>query len=254
MFNWNDEISKCIKDNYKEECKKRKANCFKVNYNKNGKGILILGINPAGDDLAALNDQSSNLPYFYYIGTEKNIKNVTYNKYFKPLYELANSVFDNNVKWDWCNTDWNEYENIIATEKSLKDYFQVIKKYYDDHKSKEYTLYVGDLIYIHETKQGNILDWLKCDKELKYYIKNSFNAHLNLLIEKGVKDLIIYINNAQASQWIAEIFNSNKQESCFTYEYKGRKYPIVLGSMIQGQRAMDVFSRDRLIKELKSKI
>lgn len=67
--------------------------------------VLVIGLNPAGNKKAAKNE-TTNKTYLYSL--KNSIKSdYVYNKYYKPIYELMNDIFDNGAKWHWCNKSWD---------------------------------------------------------------------------------------------------------------------------------------------------
>lgn len=241
---WED-IDKLIEDKYLLECKNRIGATFSANNNKTGKGILIMGFNPAGDekDVSRENGQENQI-YVNYVEGNKGNDNQTY---FKPIFELCSKVFNYNCKWDWCHVDLAE---------AIKKENEAVKNFYESHKDKQITVYTGELFYIHQTHQSELLKYFNFNNwnYIKKYVLNSLNAHLDVLLENGVDKLIIYINNALASKWIIQSITNNddiEYMSHIIYKYKNHKFNIVFGSMLSGQRAMDVYSRERLIEQLR---
>ena len=263
-----------ISENDKGIYNRINKNGFKVNEckNKKNKYILVLGINPAGDENSAEYDQN----YLYYIPTitAKKGEKRFYNKYFKPIYDLFDEVTKQKIKWDWCNLE--DIEN-IKKEIDSED-LKKIEKFYKESNKKEFTILSGDLFYYHETSQEKFKKLLKKginenldekgekqnEKNRKKFlypqIKEILNIHIKKILDEG--DLkLIYINNAYASDLIYEsireepVKESEKlpTKKVYKFEYKNNVYliPILFGGMLSGQRAMDKYSKARLKKEIK---
>lgn len=263
------EISENDKGNYNRIDK----NGFKINEckNKNNKYILVLGINPAGDENSAVYEQN----YLYCIPTitAKKEEKRFYNKYFKPIYDLFDEVTEQKIKWDWCNL-----ENIEDIKNKDSQNSKKIENFYKESHEKEFTILSGDLFYYHETSQEEFKKLLKkglnkkLDKQgekqneknrkkfLYPQIKEILNIHIKKILDEG--DLtLIYINNAYASDLIYESIREEpvkESEKLLTkkeyeFEYKNNVYsiPILFGCMLSGKRAMDKYSKARLKKEIK---
>lgn len=258
-----------ISENDKGNYNRIDKNGFKINEckNNNNKYILVLGINPAGDENSAEYEQN----YLYYIPTITAKKGETrfYNKYFKPIYDLFDEVTEQKIKWDWCNLE--NIEN-IDSQNSKK-----IEDFYKESNEKEFTILSGDLFYYHETSQEEFKKLLRKglngnldkrgekqnEKNRKKFlypqIKEILDIHIKKILDEG--DLkLIYINNAYASDLIYEsireepVKESEKSPTKKIYEYKNEKISILFGGMLSGQRAMDKYSKARLKEEIKARL
>lgn len=215
------------------------------------KAVLVLGMNPAGDEQTAENEKGK--PHFKYIPDckMKDCEHLYYPSFFKPIYDVFDQVTDSNVKWDWCNEqDIGSLINGIGIDEK---YVDEINKYYEDNKNKECTLYFGDFFYYHETSQSEFVKKIP-QKDRQEYLLNMLKMFICEIEENGNNDLkLIYIDNALASKLLFEAINRSKDfSSSCEFEFNRKKYKIFFGSMLSGQRAMDVFSRDRLIKEMQN--
>ena len=144
------------------------------------------------------------------------------------------------VNWPWCNMKWDDIENSISSEIPKKVKF--VKKYYDQAQGGT-TIYIGDMFYYHETNSTKLLT--KDQFDYKTYCEEMLQMHIEKLQGMGKNIRYVYINNARVSHWLADDGD--------TYiTVKG--IPIFLGSMLSGQRAMDGFSKTRLVDEIKSVI
>lgn len=199
--------------------------------------VLVLGLNPAGDSTDAKNEEK---PRTYLYSLEKNIdSSYVYNKYYRPIYDLMNEVFDDNVKWHWCNKDWSTLEEEI---KNYKDdiTLETIKKEYLDHVNKTVTIYVGDMFYFHETNSKELP--IKDGYDLSTYCKEMLELHVNALMDDKKSIKMIYINNSQVSQWLCG-------DSIKTVDYFC-DIPVFFGRMLSG--GIDSFSKQRLVNEMRS--
>ena len=178
--------------------------------------VLVIGLNPAGDNTAAKNEVE-NRTYLYSL--RENIKSpYVYNKYYRPIYDLMNEVFDDNVKWHWCNKDWSTLENEIKNFKEDIN-LETIKKEYLDHADKTVTIYVGDMFYFHETNSKELP--IKDGYDVSTYCKEMLELHVNALKKAKKSIKMIYINNSQVSQWLCD--NSLKTVDSF------RGIPVFFG-------------------------
>ena len=199
--------------------------------------VLVIGLNPAGDNTAAKNEEE-NRTYLYSL--RENIKSsYVYNKYYRPIYDLMNEVFDDNVKWHWCNKDWSTLEEEIK-ESEDNIYLETIKKEYRDHADKAVTIYVGDMFYFHETNSKELPIKNGCD--VSTYCKEMLELHVNALKDDKKSIKMIYINNSQVSQWLCG--DSIKTVGYFC------DIPVFFGRMLSG--GIDLFSQQRLVNEIRN--
>lgn len=211
-------------------------------------GILIFGMNPAGDDTTAKAEQNPNYFYLNYIidSPTGKIKEITNNTYFKPIYNSLSKITNYNVKWDWCNLNWQDIEINLKNDRFTQNEIQQVQDFYDKHKKKKYTIYIGDAWYIHMTKQSDFVKWID-DNKRSIHIKEMLDLHIDE-ISKYSELKAIYVNNATLSHWVSEAFNINPLLSVYRY----KNIPILFGCMLSGQRAMDDFSKIRLENEIKT--
>ena len=199
--------------------------------------VLVLGLNPAGDNTAAKNEVEKRT---YLYSLRENIKSpYVYNKYYRPIYDLMNEVFDDNVKWHWCNKDWSTLEKEIKNSGD-NIYLENIEKEYRDHADKAVTIYVGDMFYFHETNSKELP--IKNGYDVSTYCKEMLGLHVNALKDDKKSIKMIYINNSQVSQWLCG-------DSIKTVDYFC-DIPVFFGRMLSG--GIDSFSQQRLVNEIKS--
>ena len=117
--------------------------------------ILVMGLNLAGDEKDT-ESEKKNRTYLYSLRNE-TIKGspYIYNPYYRPVYNLMCEIFDKDVKWPWCNKDWNTLKTEIenSDDKSILD---KIWEEYNYHKRKKVTIYMGDMFYYHETNSKKL--------------------------------------------------------------------------------------------------
>lgn len=204
--------------------------------------VLVIGLNPAGDEEDATNEEDDRT---YLYSLKKSIKSkYVYNKYYKPIYELMNDIFDNGAKWHWCNKSWDilskEIEHSIEYFKNKKILDEIHEEYLNNQNSKV-TIYIGDMFYYHETSSKK-LPPMK-DESYQRYCSEMLECHIKALLKAGKNIKFVYINNSQVSQWLCD-------SDINTYTVFGdRKIPVFFGRMLSG--GIDSFSRLRLVNEIK---
>ena len=204
--------------------------------------VLVIGLNPAGDEEDATIEEDDRT---YLYSLKESIKSkYVYNKYYKPIYELMNDIFDDDAKWHWCNKSWDilrkEIEHSIEYFKNKK-ILDVIHEEYLNHQNRKVSIYIGDMFYYHETSSKK----LPLKKSISYnqYCKEMLDLHIESLIEAGKSIKFVYINNSQVSQWLCD-----SDIKTFTV-FGDRKIPVFFGGMVSGGR-MDLFSKKRLVHEI----
>jgi hypothetical protein len=202
--------------------------------------VLVIGLNPAGNDDDA-NNEKNNRTYLYSL--KNSIKsNYVYNKYYKPIYDLMNDIFDNKAKWHWCNKSWDILSKEIEHSED-KVFLDMIHEEYLNHQNSKVTIYIGDMFYYHETNSKK-LPLIK-SKSYPEYCKEMLELHIKSLIEADKNIKFVYINNSQVSQWLCD-------SDIKTFTVLGdRGIPVFFGGMVSGGR-MDLFSKKRLVHEIKN--
>ncbi len=247
--------TKDILQNYNDKC--LSTNGFRItDSEKCKKYILILGINPAGNEDDAKSEK--NATYLYSLD-EIDIKDRTYNKYYKPIFTLLSDATDGGVKWDWCNLSECDIEKLIEEDTKLQGYKEKISSYYQDYKGKKYSLCMGEFFYYHETSQSKFLELVDTKNDnYKNHYSSMLEMHIKAIIEKGHEIKAILIPNATAARKLCDEMRStyceieeDKYPSYVNYKFENQEYRIFFSSMLSGQRAIDVFSRDRLCCALK---
>ena len=202
--------------------------------------VLVIGLNPAGNDDDA-NNEKNNRTYLYSL--KNSIKsNYVYNKYYKPIYDLMNDIFDNKAKWHWCNKSWDILSKEIEHSED-KDFLDMIHEEYLNHQNSKVSIYIGDMFYYHETNSKK-LPPIK-EESYQVYCSEMLELHIKALSEAGKNIKFVYINNSQVSQWLCD-----SDIKTFTV-FGDRDIPVFFGGMVSGGR-MDLFSKKRLVHEIKN--
>lgn len=226
------------------------TNGFRIIDSDNTKNcILVLGINPAGDENDA--QAEKDVLYLYSLNTT-DIQHRTYHKYHNPIFKLLSDATNNEVKWDWCNLSEDDIKKTIENDTELKKYKEIISSYYSEYKNKTYTICIGEFFYYHEKNQAEFLKLIDVRKDAyrKYY-SSMLEMHINAIVEKGHNVSAILIVNATAAKNLCIELGKEEYPSCIDYKFKEQEYKIFFSSMLSGQRAIDVFSRNRLCCDLK---
>lgn len=206
--------------------------------------ILVMGLNLAGDEKDAKSEKK-NRTYLYSLrnGTIKGCSYI-YNLYYRPIYNLMCEIFYEDVKWSWCNKDWNSLKTEIenSDDKSILD---KIWEEYNYHKRKKVTIYMGDMFYYHETNSKKLL---KKGKDYADYYNEMLTLHIDYLKNSNKNIKFIYINNAGVSNSMCG--NSLKTVEEYNNKNDNSKIPIFYGGMLSCP--IDSFSKKRLVNEIKN--
>ncbi len=219
---------------------------------KGQKGILVFGINPAGDEQR--DEDYVDYPMYFNYVPEVYDTNICNTNFHKAIFDALEKAIGANVKWDWCNYSEDDLEKNMG-KKIEGDEKEKICKFHEDYKDKDYTIYIGEFFYCHSTSQSYLINLIR-KQDTKKHMKEMLNMHIGEIENAGNSVECIYINNATASHWLYEaICNDSKKDfrpASYDYDYNGKTYKIFFGSMLSGQRSMDVFSRNRLITDIKN--
>ena len=118
---------------------------------------------------------------------------------------------------------------------------------------------MGEFFYYHETSQSKFLELVDTKNDnYKNHYSSMLEMHIKAIIEKGHEIKAILIPNATAARKLCDEMRStyceieeDKYPSYVNYKFENQEYRIFFSSMLSGQRAIDVFSRDRLCCALK---
>ena len=215
---------------------------FEITDSKKEDCILVIGLNPAGDNTDAAREKQ-NRTYLYSItGNKVKVDSKwLYNKYYRPIYEFAKEVVEDNVKWPWCNKDWDTLEKEIDGSE-LSPFKDILIKEYDNHKGHTCTIYIGDMFYYHETSSKELPLNKGYKGGLEGYSMEMLEMHIAALRDANKNIKFVYINNAQVSHWLCG------DKTMTAGQVDGVK--VFYGGMLSGARSLDGFSRKRLVNEI----
>ena len=117
---------------------------------------------------------------------------------------------------------------------------------------------VADLLAIRCTTQKTIENLLEKDTVFEQFCRKQFEFFLEILHQAEPR--VIVVNNAYASRCMKDflkIDNDQFDEAIGTYRVSiGRlkDVPVFFSSMLSGQRALDVYSRERLVWQIKHRL
>jgi len=153
--------------------------------------------------------------------------------------------------------NWNDGEKIkervgyIAkmeayARKHDNNYFGAIKKFANQLNLTNWTHL--DIFLVRETVQNNLLNLIELNDN-NFKMNDFGEQQLNLFFEsiKKLNPKNVIVLNALASRLIISKLNNNKIDT--TFQSNSTRY--FLSSMISGQRSLDIFSKSRLINEIK---
>ncbi len=233
------EKTKNVLSNYNKACF---AGGFSVIGEQSQDCVLIMGMNPAGNDETEGKEKDKLQLYYVPVDIELPENCIQYPKYFKPIYEFVSHIYgEENVKWDWCNYSFDNKFDGATNE---------FREYFNTKKQATKTILIADMFYYHETSQSEFLNLINKEVFDKDYLEKMLDAHINAVKEKEMNIDFIYINNATLSNMMLEkmkLLNENIKDT--SVEYKG--YKIFFGGMLSGQRRIDNYSRIRLENEIK---
>ena len=199
--------------------------------------ILVIGLNPAGNEKTAQYEKEART-YLYSLNTKINDTPYVYNSYYKPIYNLMNEIYKDDVKWHWCNKDSEVLKEELNNSELKKDIDDILGEY-NDHKDRKYTIFIGDMFYFHETN-SNSLPFTK-DISFSNYCKEMLELHIDTLEKNDMKIKFICVNNSKVSKWLCD----DPIESSTVFH--GTK--VFFNRMLSG--GCDDFSKKRLENEIK---
>lgn len=114
---------------------------------------------------------------------------------------------------------------------------------------------VADLFAIRCTTQKTLENLLEKDRAFENFCKKQFDLSLKIIDQ--AEPCVIVVCNAYASGWVKEHLELDTlhfDDEIGTYRYSEgglKDVPIFFSSMLSGQRALDVYSRERLVWQIK---
>lgn len=89
--------------------------------------VLIMGLNPAGDENDAEREKSYRT-YYYSVETSNNNRTgFIYNQYFRPILDFVDNTIGS-AKWPWCNMSFDQLVTEIESYMGLLPYKEALIK------------------------------------------------------------------------------------------------------------------------------
>lgn len=217
--------------------------------------VLVIGLNPAGDEEDAKREKDCNNTYFYGIDSRVGFsKKWMYKPYYLPILRFVESIVDDKVKWPWCGKPWSVLEQELrmditfpqesVSSKAKETAVQAIKGFFAERQASKFTIYIGDMFYFHKTKSKKLpLAMGKGAPDYKKYCTEMLEDHIRVLRNHNKTVSFVYVNNAQVSHFLCGDDDKKTMLECLGVK-------VFLGGMLSGQRSMDSFSTQRLIQEI----
>lgn len=208
--------------------------------NRDQKVILILGINPAGNQqdhpgfLQHVPDQEL-LQYYSSHGSHE--KSLFYRRYFEENYKL---VEDLKPKMWWSSYEEKTKEVEVYCSKIFNDESKkqtLLKKMQEEANKKGPYLAFGDLFYVHETNSETI-------KKIVSQKDDLINKSINLILNYYRPNMVIITNSFVSNKFIAK-FKQNKDITSFIEN----NIVFVLSGFVSSGR-LDTFNKLRHTNEI----
>lgn len=254
-----DKIGKLVKFNYTED--------FLMNVEKGENCVLAMGINPGGGTKIVKGPEVTHDVIFFTNKEALSEEEVDALKIFDNCYVFKHGYHGSNyeifekidARAHWSKEGYLSDEEIKKIVKNcayksekikyedvdIPLVIQAIRKMQQNEREKHKGPYVlfGDLIWYNDGTQANLESALK-EKDSNFY--NNIKEIIELNIEY-YNPRVITITNAAASHLVEDAL-SNENEN-INKKYKDvltyKNTPIILGSMVSGQRQMDTYSKAR---------
>lgn len=134
-------VKKTIESLGVDENDKRLSAGFEFDNDNHEDCVLILGLNPAGNENNAADARNKrDKPYLFSTNSDK-YSDYAYNSYFGQIYEFVNDVLKKGAKWSWCTQNREQIKELFEGD-------ETILKEYDANKNKRYVIHVGDFFII----------------------------------------------------------------------------------------------------------
>jgi hypothetical protein len=212
--------------------------------------VLVLGLNPSeGGNKRPENGAKYNI--FNHIPNKKRsdeesievikeVQDLTYSKYFRPYVDyFANLEVPYYPLWyneSYLNTILSDSKHSNVLTDKVKSHMRI----YSKADNKKYIIF-ADLVQYALTDSKPIIQALNDDARA-----NMVKEFILELIDY-LKPKLILSANAAVSHFLCKNLGGTT-DNCTHVKYNDTT--IFLASMLTGQRAMDVFSRNRLFKEM----
>jgi len=207
--------------------------------------ILILGLNPSGEDQPSELDTKPNL--FSYIPQNPDIKSTEvyykelqqfcYSPYFKTFIECFQRLKPPYNPL-WYNKDVLEQIYSANKEHLSKEQLNYLLGY-SGLDERNYIIF-ADLVQYSKTNSKAITEHLSNDT-----VVDLLKGYIGLLFEY-IKPKLVLSANAAVSHFLIDNFNQEIVDTNINIHGTN----VFLGSMLTGQRAMDIYSRKRLFNEI----
>lgn len=232
-------VEKTIRALGVDENDKRLSAGFEFDNDNHEDCVLILGLNPAGNENNAAEARTKrDKPYLFSTNSGK-YSNYAYNSYFGQIYEFVNDVLKEGAKWSWCTQSREQIKELFEGD-------ETILNEYDANKNKRYVIHVGDIFYYHQTNSKDVINKFKNkvgEGNFHSIAREILETHIQYFKDHNKTIKFVYINNATVSNWL-----TNWQS--MTYELVNG-VPVFYGGMLSGQRIMDNFSKARLKEQIR---
>lgn len=139
------------------------------------------------------------------------------------------------------------------TECPESPYFGAFNKFIEDTQLPSWTSV--DIFAVKHTDQSLVKQVLGLDDKWTDFANKQFQIFMELLAM--IDPPVIVVPNAYASRKLHVKLNVSEMSpeyGCHFMPLNGRQVPIFFSSMLTGQRAMDVYSRERLIYQVRKMI
>jgi hypothetical protein len=188
---------------------------------------------------------------FLFVGSNPSFSVKGYLRFLKgePKYsDIKPEQFFN-----WNARDKFDYKKAQGIEEEAREkyfYFQPFRKITEeitgDYKDWNHV----DLFFYRETSQNSLKEKVYPQNQLSPFGRKQLDLSKRLIIEARPK-IIVVVNAFASKLFIEEVFEemSGDIDAKLGYhllQFDGRDIPVFLASMLTGQRAMDVYSRQRL--------
>ncbi|MFH1031212.1 MAG: hypothetical protein V1767_01375 [Chloroflexota bacterium] len=142
----------------------------------------------------------------------------------------------------------DEYQAFEKEIRKERPYFSVFEKISEDVGVKWEHI---DLFFYRKTKQNDFKKQIYQNEDLSGFVRSQLALSKKLIYE--VQPKVIVVANKFASDIFREEFDLkwDKEWGYYLAYFESRSIPVFLASMLSGQRAMDVYSRERLIWHIK---
>jgi hypothetical protein len=227
--------------------------------------ILVFGMNPAEEKSDEDKREDAHEPYLFYVPEEPDVLktlSVTEKKKMCDNPKMMNKgyfganymLFPRDEQCSKVRMVWQDpkyYDDVKDTEKLSG--LMKINETLEEWTEKAPYLIFSDLVFVKKTKMNEVVDTnFNKNEQLHKKIFEFFELQIEYYQPR-----MVIITNARASRLIYQKITGknpdeeNELKSQLSYRSKDGKIPIIFSSMVSGQRALDIFNRERLKKEIR---